>query len=287
MTTGDIFKCIGNEREIIPGEILEKLNISYEDSNRDASKMAMLSNHVREYKKRKYCILPFCHTVEAEALGSTIILDPMVGNRVYKYSIDDINLIDKISPIDLYSGRISKVLEAIKKLKDNGEKVCLAVIGPISLATSVMDSQLFYRALRKDRETVTKLLKLIEDTIVEYILEGIKQGVDIISFADPTGTIDIVGPKVYKDVSGKITYNILKRIENQLGNTIVHLCGKTSTSLENIGFLETNRIKVEGCSYGEMLNNISKERDDIKFVGHWCIKSNRVPKELIYCKIKE
>ena len=287
MATGDIFKCIGNETEIIPDEILEELNISYEDSNRDASKMAMLSNKLKEYKKRKYCILPFCHTVEAEALGSTIIFDQVVGNRIGKYSIDDINLIDNIPQIDLYSGRISKVLEAVQKLKDNGEKVCLAVIGPISLATSIMDSQLFYRTLRKDREAVNKLLNLIEDTIVEYMLEGIKQGVDIISFADPTGTIDIVGPKVYKDVSGKVTYNILKRIENQLGNTIVHLCGKTSTSLENIGFLEKDRIKVEGSSYGEMLNNISKERNDIKFVGHWCIKSNRVPKELVYCKMKE
>lgn len=280
-----IFKCIGNEIEIIPNEMLESLNISYEDGNRDSSSMAILSKSLKEYKKEQYCTLPFCHTVEPEALGSTVILDNVIGNRIGKYSIDDINLIDNIPKVDLSSGRISVVLDAIKKLKDYGEKVCLEVTGPISLATSIMDGQVFYKALRKDRETVDRLLKLIEDIIVEYILEGVKQGADIISFADPTGTMDIIGPKIFEDVAGKSTYNILNRIENQLENTIVHLCIKTSTSLESIGLLESTKIKVEVNSYSEMLSNISEERNDIKFIGHWCMKTKHAPKELTHCKL--
>jgi DNA-binding PadR family transcriptional regulator len=59
------------------------------------------------------------------------------------------------------------------------------------------------------------LLEKIENGIINYILEGINYGVDIVSFADPAGTIDIVGPKVYKEVSGKFTYNILKKLEEQ------------------------------------------------------------------------
>lgn len=102
----------------------------------------------------------------------------------------------------------------------------LDIGGPISIATSVMDSQLFYKILRKDRHKIDSLLKLIENSAVEYISEGIKRSADIISFADPAGTIDIVGPKIYKELSGKATYNILKRIENGLGKSVVHLCGK-------------------------------------------------------------
>ncbi len=286
MTITNIFKCSGREVEIIPDEILEKLNISFEDGNKDAFKMAVLSKILRENKSRTYCTIPFCHTVEAEALGSTVIFDERVGNRIEKYSIDNISLIEFIPSIDLVSGRIAEVLKAIKKLKEMDERVCLNITGPISLATSIMDSRLFYKALRKDRETANRLLNLIEDSIVAYILEGINQGADIVSFADPTGTIDIVGPKVYEEISGKSTYNILKRIENQLGDTIVHLCGKTSTSLEAIGLLEIDRIKVEGESYIEKIDNIRKERDDIKFTGHWCLKLDKDVNEITCCRIK-
>lgn len=286
MAITNIFKCSGNETETISNKVLEKLNISFEDANKDAAKIAILSKTLKEDESRTYCTIPFCHTVEAEALGSTVIFDKKVGNRIDKYSIDNISLIKDVTSINLDNGRISEVLKAIKKLKEMDERICLNITGPISLATSIMDSRLFYKALRKDRETASRLLNLIEDSIVAYILEGINQGVDIISYADPTGTIDIVGPKVYEEISGKSTYNILKRIENQLGDTIVHLCGKTSTSLEAIGLLEIDRIKVEGKNYIEKIDNIRKERNDIKFIGHWCLKLDKDINEITCCRIK-
>ncbi|MBU5436551.1 hypothetical protein KQI42_00945 [Tissierella sp. MSJ-40] len=286
MAVTNIFKCSGNETETIPNKILEELNISFEDVNKDAAKIAILSKILRENKSRTYCTIPFCHTVEAEAFGSTVIFDKRVGNRINKYRIDNISSMEVIPSIDLTNGRIAEVLKAIKKLKEMEEKVCLNITGPISLATSIMDSRLFYKTLRKDRETANRLLNLIEDSIVAYMLEGIKQGADIISFADPTGTIDILGPRIYEEVSGKSTYNILKKIESQLGDTIVHLCGKTSTSLEAIGLLEIDRIKVEGKNYIEKIDNIRKERNDIKFIGHWCLKLDKDVNEITCCRIK-
>lgn len=286
MSKLNIFKCTGNEIDIIADEILEDLGISYEDANNNASHMALLSKALKEVNKRGYCKLPFCHTVEAEALGSEVIFSGTVGNRIGKYSIEDISSIDNISKIDLNKGRIAEVLRAISILKKDGEKVVLDVTGPISIATSIMDSQLFYKAIRKEREKIDSLLDTIGNNIVEYILEAVKLGVDVISFADPTGTIDIVGPKVYKDISGKVTYNILKTIENQLGKTIIHLCGKTSTSLETIGLLESEKVYANGQDYFQMIQDIKEEREDIKFIGHWCLKLNKGHNQIIICKIK-
>jgi len=237
--------------------------------------MVALSKKVKEFQGTNYCFLPFCHTVEAEAFGSSVIIENEAGNRISKYAINGRDEFYKIKKADLSSGRISKILESIVILKDQGEKVCLNIMGPISIATSIMDSQLFYGSIRRDKDSIIKLLEIIEDTIVEFIIKAASLGVDIISFADPTGTIDIVGPKVYKDISGKSTYKILKRIENQLGDTIVHICGKTSTSLEAMGLLETEQIKVEGNSYGEMLDRVRREREDVKFIGHWCMKLDK------------
>ncbi len=267
-----IFQCTGNENDKIPDTLLNDLGISFEEANYDTHKMVALSKKVKEYQHTYYCFLPFCHTVEAEAFGSSVLIDNEAGNRISKYAINGRDEFYKIRKIDFSSGRISKILESAHVLKGQGEKVCLNIMGPISLATSIMDSQLFYGSIRRDKDSIIKLLDIIEDSIVEFIKSAVSLGVDIISFADPTGTIDIVGPKVYKEISGESTYKILKRIENKLGDTVVHICGKTSTSLEAMGLLGTEEIKMEGNSYGEMLDRVRREREDVKFIGHWCMK---------------
>lgn len=285
MVLKNIFKCKGNEADSIPEVILEKLGISYEEANNNAFKMAMLSRALKKYKNNEYCTLPFCHTVEAEAFGSVVTFDQRVGNRISKYCISKTSSIEDIKTINLNKGRISEVLSSVKILKDNGEDVILYVTGPISVAISIFESQLFYKAIRKERDKINKLLAIIEDSIIKYMLKAIRQGVNVISFADPSGTIDIVGPKVYAEIVGKSTYNILKHIESKLTNTIVHLCGKTSTSLEAIGLLKSEKVEVNGKSYFEMIENIRKERKNIKFIGHWCLQLDKLNNEVINCKI--
>ncbi|MBU5257337.1 uroporphyrinogen decarboxylase family protein [Tissierella praeacuta] len=282
----NIFKCVANTVDTIQDSILEELNLSFEEANNHGYKMATLSKSIKEHNGKTYCRLPFCHTVEAEALGSTVIFDEKVGNRIGKYGISQIDEMENISKIDLNKGRISKVLEAISILKREGERVILDVTGPISIVTSIMDSKLFYRTIRKDKNKAIKLLEVIEDSIIEFILGGIEQGADIISFADPTGTIDIVGPKMYEEIGGRSVYNIMKMIESKLNSSIIHLCGKTSTSLEYIGLLETEEIEVEGKNYFEMIDNIRKERKDITFIGHWCLKLDKKDNILINCRLK-
>jgi len=271
----NIFKCTGNEQDRIPDSLLGELGFNYAEANSDTQKMALLSKAIKEHQNKSYCTLPFCHTVEAEAFGSSIILSNEVGNRIAKYAINANDDFDKIKKIDCNSGRIFRVLESIKILKSQGEKVCLDVTGPISLATSIMDSQMFYKSVRKDKEKIGKLMEIIEGSIVEFMLKAAELGVDIISYADPTGTIDIVGPKMYQDLSGPSTYRILKRVENKLGNTVIHICGKTSTSLEAIELLEIEKIETEGNNYGEMLARIKEDRNDIRFIGHWCMKLDK------------
>ncbi len=285
MAVAKIFKCPGNEAESIPEPILENLGISFEEINKDAYKMASLSKRIKEYNNSEYCTLPFCNTVEAQSFGSRVIFDHIVGNRIGDYAIKDTSQIEDMLKMDLSNSRAAELLKAIRILKEDGEKVVVNVTGPISLATSIMDSKTFYKLIRKDTEKTSKLLKTIEDSLVDYMLESIKSGVDIISFADPTGGMDIVGPKVYKEVSGKSTYNILKRIEGQMRQAIIHLCGKTSTSLEAIGLIETQKLDVEGSNYFEMLKNIKNERKDINFIGHWCMKQQNKNNVVICCEL--
>ncbi len=78
----------------------------------------------------------------------------------------------------------------------------------------------------------------------------------------------------------------MKRVENKLDDSIVHLCGKTSTSLESIDLLETEKVRVEGQDYFEKILNIKNKMKDIKFLGHWCLKTKANIKGLTICKLK-
>ena len=134
-------------------------------------------------------------------------------------------------------------------------------------------SRVFYKAIRKNKEIVNNVLTILEDNIVKYIKEGVKRGAKIISYGDPVGALDIVGPKVYREYSGKFSYNILKRVENEIGSSILHICGKTSTVFQNMGLIETRPIKLkEDITYGESIDYILKNRSDVRIIGHNCIK---------------
>ena len=284
MAVSNIFKCTGNEVESISDGVIEGLGMSYEEINSSASNIANLSKVLQEYRDLPYCRLPFCHTVEAESFGSTVILDHRLGNRISEYSINDIDSIEELAEMDLSKGRISEVLKAVSILEDDGQYVILDVTGPTTIGTSIMSSQLFFKAARKNFHELNQLLELIEDSTVSYILEGVKKGVDIFSFADPAGTIDIVGPKVYKMVTGRTTYNILRKLEGKLGCASIHLCGKTSTSLESVGFLDSKIINVDGEDYFDMIENAKKQ--DAVLIGHWCLKLNKKNNTITKCMLK-
>ena len=268
------FKCVSDKMEEIPESIVKKMGMNFPEIHTKAEYMATLSKELKEYKKDTLCRVPFCNTVEAEALGGNIKLgDAKAGPRVESYAFNSIDELMEIGEINLTQKRINEVLKAVEILSSKGETVVLNVIGPFTIITSLVDSRIFYKAMRKNKEMVYDFLKIIEDNIVKYMEEGINRGAKIISYADPVGAKDIVGPKVYKDFSGKSSYNILKNMEDKLDDSIMHICGKTSTALQNIGFIEAHPIKFEeNVSYGYAIDYILENRKDINIIGHNCIK---------------
>ena len=59
MVLAKIFKCSGNEMEIIPSKPLEDLKISFEAGNKNASDMVLLAKALKTENKKEYCRLPF------------------------------------------------------------------------------------------------------------------------------------------------------------------------------------------------------------------------------------
>jgi uroporphyrinogen-III decarboxylase len=276
------FKCTNDDNESIPEEIKESLNLDFKDVHNDGMKMALLSQGIKKYNKDVICRLPFSNTLEAESLGAKVKFSGnSIQARISDYRINEIGDIYELGEMNFSEGSISEVLEAVKYLSGSGEVVCLQVEGPFTIANQLMDSNLFYKSLIKEKEAMEYLFGLIENGILKYIEMAVARGTSIISYADPSGTIDIVGPKIFRMHSGKLNHDILKKAERYLGNALIHICGRTSCSLEMGGFAKRHGFEAEsGMSYGEGLIDIINNHKDIKYIGNGCIKRSNL-------KIKE
>lgn len=176
-----IFKCSGNENQSIDQELLDNLGYSYKEANLDSQKMLELARAQKNQLKKDYLMLPFCHTVEAENLGSEIIYDNLLGNRIKSYKVKTLDDLKDLEKLDFQAGRLAQVLKAVKLGKEEGEILVVNVTGPITLITSIMDTGLFYKILRKNRKELELALDLIEKSLVDYILRLVELEVDYIN----------------------------------------------------------------------------------------------------------
>ncbi len=271
------FECKSDEFEQIPKEIIDSTGLKFPKAHVDIDSMVNLSKQLKEYREDTVCRIPFCVTVESEAMGANVNLgDEKIGPRVSDYMFNSIEELRNIKEIDLTKGRIETVLDSVGKLRNENEIVSLNVEGPFTIISSLIDQRSFYKGMRKNKDIVDECIKVVEDSIVKYILEGIKRGANIISYADPCGSLDIVGPRIYKEISGKSTYNILKRVEDKTENCIIHICGKTSIGLENLGFIESYNVNYnKNYTYGDAICSLLEDKE-INIIGHSCIKKTNI-----------
>ncbi len=272
------FQCRGESPEEIPAAIINLTGTSYSKAHTDKYAMAAIAEHLKEYKGDCICRVPFCLTVEAEALGAQVIIpEEKTGPRFANYKFDSIEELVEIKEMDLRKGRINEVLNCVEILKKKGNTVALNVEGAFSILALLIDPVKLFKGIGKHRELVEGALQVIENSVVKYIMAGIEKGAKLISYADPTGALEIVGPKIFREISGKASCNILKRVEEaKLNDALVHLCGKTSTAFEKTGFCKVKPVTVAGgLTYGQAICQLNQGQG-VKFIGHGCMKSTPV-----------
>ena len=275
------FTCNQNDNENIPIALIKALGINFPDFHTNKEDIAYISKGLKKYKNDSICKVPFCTTVEAEAFGGIINLGDLKSTpRVKSYAYNNLDELFNIKNIDFNKGRIKEVLEAVSILNNEGEVVALNVCGPITIISLLIDLKYFYKGIRKNKDKINDFMKVIEDNIVNYIIKGYENGAKIISYSDPVGDINIVGPKVYEDIVSVTTLNIINRVSNKLDDCVIHLCGKTSTALCNIGAYDFNKIKYNNkITYGQAICNLLDTKG-VKIIGNNCMK--KTP-----CKVKE
>ena len=165
------FQCTYANSAGISEEVTSKLNLTFPDAYLHWDTMAAISLALKETDGAGFCELPFCHTVEAEAMGGIVNF----GN----------------------------------------EK--------------------------------------IGDQLLAYIKEAQKYGVNMISYADSSGAVSIIGPAMAEQVVESFTYEFIKKAEALIGeDAVLLLCPRTALALIGTDNAEFADVALpEPMRYGE------------------------------------
>ena len=244
--------CPGGMMNMVTEELMKVCEINFPDAHQNPQQMADLSEAVYKEGCFENYGVPFCMTVEAEEFGADIDM----GSNIYEphvinYNISSVSEWEKLEAIDFSKGRSSTVIDAIKILKAKNTEVPIIgnITGPISTASSIMEPVVFYKELRKNNEKAHEYMTFITKQITEFAIKQIEAGADIIAISDPSGTGEILGPKLFDEFAVKYINQIIAEVKRLGKRSIVHICGQ----MKNV-YKEVNKIESDVLSFDSIVS---------------------------------
>lgn len=281
------FKCTYDNSAGINEKVTQGLSLTFPDAYMHAETMAVLAKALKRHDGSVLCMLPFCHTVEAEALGGMIRYgDGRTAPRVRGYRFHAPEELLTLPEIDFTKGRIHEVLLACRMIQEQGETAVLQISGPFTVLGSLIDIKNVFKAMRKKPELMKRVFGRLETELLRFIAEAKKYGAEFISYADAAGGVNILGPGMTAMVTEKFTYGFLKKAQELTdSHTLILLCPKTAFALLGTEKAVFRDIELpEVMSYAEACIYMTGKA---AFAGQMCIKNtgfrleNRIFREII------
>ena len=267
------FVCGYSNAVGVSAEVTEGLGLEFPDAYLHRDTMAKLALVIKEHDGANFALLPFCRTVEMEAVGGNVNFgDANTGPRsaapVCATAEDFLALPD----IDFSCGRIREVLEACRLLAQAGEHVCLEIVGPWTQMQSLMESRHVIKMQRKQPEVMLEVMNKIGDQLLRYVDEARACGVEIITYSDSAGSLGILSPKIMEWSTREFTHPFMKKLVEHIDDTMVlQLCPKFALALIDTGLADV-RVHDLGQNV-DFLEAVLQLRGQLKIVGQTCIKN--------------
>ena len=193
--------------------------------------------------------LPFCQTFEAVALGckrkpgKVRELEGFPGiEHPPPYKLDD----TPEFPDDFLSrGYIPELIKAVEILKKEvGDEVPIVagIIGPFTIAGSLLDSVPILKATFKTPDKIPPFLEVAEKAGTTLAKALVEAGADIISCEDMTASPELIAPKTYREFELKYQRRQFEAIPVP---KILHICGNVDPIVEWMGQTGADILSLE------------------------------------------
>ncbi len=243
--------CPGGMMNMVVEDVMDLTKRPWPQAHLTGEAMAELaSGHYHNGGFENYGV-PFCMTVEAQSMGAPVSMGDRIHEpRVTSYVIERSQDWDRLTPIDLSSGRALEVCRAISILKSRGLEVPVIanLTGPVSLATSLVDPAVFYKDIRKNPSHVEGLMDRVTEELIRFGRAQLEAGADVLTISDPSGTGEILGPKAFETFAIPYLNRILDSLAPLAKGTIVHICGRLKGVAHLLGGLHCDCVSFDSIS---------------------------------------
>lgn len=227
-------------------ECMEAIGVYWPEAHKDPEKMAKLSASVYELTGLEVAGVPYCLTVEAEALGCKIKWGekkddiPQVLQTPYK-TPNEVKIPDNFLDLE----RVPVVLRAISLLKDmvgDTLPVAAGLTGPLSLAGHLYGIENLLRGVIRTPENVQGFIEVASEVGSIFGKALFEAGAYTVTIADPTTSCDLISPKTFKEFVKPAIQKIVKVIGRP---TFLHICGNATPILGEMADTGVNAISVD------------------------------------------
>lgn len=191
--------------------------------------------------------VPYCQTIESEALGATVKYAGREG--VPRIDAHPFQVGDAPEYPDhfLSRGRVPELLEAVRLLKAQyGDDVAVMgnVVGPFSIVANLVGITDALKASFKKPDALIGLLELAEKAGSALAQALVDAGADVIVIEDMMASIDVISPPIYRNLAQPYEVRQLENFPKGVP-TILHICGKVNSIATLIAETGVTALSVE------------------------------------------
>jgi methylthiol:coenzyme M methyltransferase len=246
-------------------EMMERADAFWPRAHCDPEGMARLASMPWRLAGLPSTTVPFCLTLEAEALGCE--LDWGAVNRTPSVKKHPYTHPDEFTPPEnlLERGRIPVVLKALELLKEQlGEEIPInaKATGPFTIAGLIFGVGSFVSWIKTDPELVHAAMESTAAVTRELAQAFSEHGADIVVVSDPTSSGDLISGEYYREFV--LSYH--RKVSEMSVPTVLHVCGYTQELLPHI-----RRSGFDGYSFEEKVSVVEAKLalgDDISLIGN-------------------
>jgi MtaA/CmuA family methyltransferase len=228
----------------LTAEGIARLGTPLREAHTDAGKMATLALDIARLSGFEAVGIPLCATVEMEMLGCEVELgnsqmEPGTLREPFT-SVREVTLPPLASV--LHEKRALVLYEAIRRLRESASDlpVIANIAGPVSLAAGLVDPMKLIVELRTKRAETHRLLEKITQFLIEFALELIKSGAEVITIHEDTGGSKIIGPKLFEEYTAVYVNRIIDALRTAGVPTIVHICSELEAERSPRGTIQAS-----------------------------------------------
>ncbi len=228
-------------------EAMAKTQAFWPDAHSDPEKMAALGVSLYRLAGLEAARIPFCLTVQAEAIGCAVNLGkddrPPAVVAHLQAQIDQLAL-----PQDyLGRGRIPTVIRATELLRSRYPDlpVMVGMEGPFTLAGHLVGIERFMLMTIRQRETVMNVVDTCTKASVEYARALIDAGADVIVPCDPSASPELMSPKDFSSMVKPKLQELAQAISKRGGIGVLHICGRVQRIMKDMAETGFDSLSIE------------------------------------------